>query len=87
MFLKKRLVSARKKEEGIWAEEVEAFINLNYFLSTCNTLSLMPGAGDSAVGRAPALLELLFWVGERRHVMLGQRGPGGCAGRPLRPPR
>lgn len=51
---------------GTWAEVVETFIDLNYFLSAYKEWSLMPSTGDSAVSRAPALLELTFWLGERR---------------------
>lgn len=67
-FVFKEEASLSKEEGGggTWAEVVETFIDLNYFLSTYNKRSLMPSTGDSAVSRTPALLELTFWLGERR---------------------
>lgn len=54
-FVFKEETSLSKAEKGrsTWAEEVEIFIHLNYFLSSYNELSLMLGTGDSAVCRTP----------------------------------
>ena len=66
VFKEETSLSKEERDGGTWAEVIETFIHLNCFLSTYNERSLTPGTGDSAVSRAPALLELTFWLGERR---------------------
>lgn len=64
-FVFKEETSLSKEEKGrsTWAEVVEMFTHLNYFLSSYNELSLMLGTGDSAVCRAPCPPEVSILFG------------------------